>query len=109
MHMSQFVDDHSPVSVDPQGHNTDYDFKGGAGSISVVNNQNDHKKEITYAEEHSPDAQLEHNVSDDGNKDLIEVTPVRQSARTAGKRFKYWPCHYIALNIFCHNAIDICD
>ncbi|XP_004299461.1 PREDICTED: DNA-binding protein RHL1 [Fragaria vesca subsp. vesca] len=72
-----------------EGHNTDYDFKGGAGSISVANNQNDHKKEISYAEEHSPDAQLEHTVSDDGNKDLIEVTPVRQSARTAGKRFNF--------------------
>ncbi|XP_061988736.1 DNA-binding protein RHL1 isoform X2 [Rosa rugosa] len=72
-----------------EGHNTDYDFKGGAGSASVVNNQSDYKNEITYVDEHSPDAKLEHNLSDDGNKDLIEVTPVRHSARTAGKRFNF--------------------
>ncbi|XP_050375785.1 DNA-binding protein RHL1 isoform X2 [Argentina anserina] len=72
-----------------EGHNTDYDFKGGAGSTSLVKNSSDQKKEITYVDKHSPDSELEHNFSDDGNKDLIEVTPVRHSARTAGKRFNF--------------------
>ncbi|ONI25702.1 hypothetical protein PRUPE_2G315400 [Prunus persica] len=52
-----------------EGQHTEYDFKGGA--------------------ERSPNVKVEDNVSDDGNKDLMRATPVRLSARTAGKRF-YW-------------------
>ncbi|BFG35228.1 hypothetical protein CerSpe_215020 [Prunus speciosa] len=33
--------------------------------------------------------QVEDNVSDDGNKDLMRATPIRHSARTAGKRFNF--------------------
>ncbi|KAL6291706.1 hypothetical protein ACE6H2_009216 [Prunus campanulata] len=57
--------------------------------------QSDHKNETTNVEEHSPNVKVEDNVSDDGNKDLMRATPFRHSARTAGKRFKYWPKHFI--------------
>ncbi|CAB4278239.1 unnamed protein product [Prunus armeniaca] len=50
--------------------------------------------------------QVEDNVSDDGNKDLMRATPVRHSARTAGKRFKYWPEHFIALTRYCHKRSE---
>lgn len=104
--MSYFVDDSLSGICWFQGQHTDYDFKGGAGSTSV-NKQSNHKNEITSVDEHSPEAKLEDNLSDDGNKDLIIGTPVRHSARTAGKQFKYWPCHFIALNYFCHKDVGI--
>ncbi|CAL9018205.1 unnamed protein product [Prunus brigantina] len=80
-----------------------YDFKGGAGSTSA-NKQSDRKNETTYVE-HSPNVKVEDNVSDDGNKDLMRATPVRHSARTAGKRL-YWPEHFIALTRFCHKRSE---
>ncbi|KAI5347248.1 PREDICTED: DNA-binding RHL1 [Prunus dulcis] len=69
-----------------EGQHTEYDFKGGA--------------------EHSPNVKVEDNVSDDGNKDLMRATPVRHSARTAGKRFKYRPKHFIALTRYCHKRSE---
>ncbi|CAB4302079.1 unnamed protein product [Prunus armeniaca] len=69
-----------------RGQHTEYDFKGGA--------------------EHSPNVKVEDNVSDDGNKDLMRATPVRHSARSAGKRFKYWPKHFIALTRYCHKRSE---
>ncbi|CAL2262573.1 unnamed protein product [Prunus armeniaca] len=70
-----------------EGQHAEYDFKGGAGSTSA-NKQSDYKNETTYVE-HSPNVKVEDNVSDDGNKDLMRATPVRHSARTAGKRFNF--------------------
>ncbi|VVA34634.1 PREDICTED: DNA-binding [Prunus dulcis] len=87
-----------------EGQHTEYDFKGGAGSTSA-NKQSDRKNETTYVE-HSPNVKVEDNVSDDGNKDLMRATPVRHSARTAGKRFKYWPEHFIALTRYCHKRSE---
>ncbi|BBH04245.1 root hair initiation protein root hairless 1 [Prunus dulcis] len=49
-----------------EGQHAEYDFKGGAGSTSA-NKQSDHY----------------------GNKDLMRATPVRHSARTAGKQFNF--------------------
>ena len=87
-----------------QGQHAEYDFKGGAGSTSA-NKQSDRKNETTYVE-HSPNVKVEDNVLDDGNKDLMRATPVRHSARTAGKRFKYWPKHFITLTRYCHKISE---
>ncbi|KAI5334362.1 hypothetical protein L3X38_024495 [Prunus dulcis] len=87
-----------------EGQHTEYDFKGGAGSTSA-NKQSDRKNETRYVE-HSPNVKVEDNVSDDGNKDLMRATPVRHSARTAGKRLKYWPEHFIALTRYCHKRSE---
>ncbi|PQQ02845.1 DNA-binding protein RHL1 [Prunus yedoensis var. nudiflora] len=70
-----------------EGQHAEYDFKGGAGSTSA-NKQSDRKNE-TACVEHSPNVNIEDNLSDDGSKDLMRATPVRHSARTAGKRFNF--------------------
>ncbi|KAL6281793.1 hypothetical protein ACE6H2_018674 [Prunus campanulata] len=70
-----------------EGQHAEYDFKGGAGSTSA-NKQSDRKNETTCVE-HSPNVNIEDNVLDDGSKDLMRATPVRHSARTAGKRFNF--------------------
>lgn len=45
-------------------------------------------------EQESPKVYLEDDLTDSPNdyKELAEVTPTRQSARTAGKTFKYLLC-----------------
>lgn len=76
-----------------QAHDEGYDFKGGAGAPSETK-QGVEKVGLNYAEQESPKTDLEDDFSDCQNNfdDLTEVTPVRHSARTAGKRFKYLPC-----------------
>ncbi|BFG35227.1 hypothetical protein CerSpe_215010 [Prunus speciosa] len=76
-----------PKELTKVRQHAEYDFKGGAGSTSA-NKQSDRKNETTYVE-HSPNVKVEDNVSDDGNKDLMRATPIRHSARTAGKRFNF--------------------
>ncbi|KAL5746911.1 hypothetical protein ACOSQ2_024208 [Xanthoceras sorbifolium] len=70
-----------------EGQDVEYDFKGGAGATAV-------DKGVPTAgmkdlEEGSPEAQSEDEFSDVEKKlkDKMEVTPVRHSERTAGKRF----------------------
>lgn len=81
-----------------QGKHSDYDFKGGAGAVSVEKSTfNKPRKE--YVESLSPDPELKDDVSDDSGlltgkteNDAMETTPVRHSARTAGKALKYYLC-----------------
>lgn len=76
-----------------QAHDEGYDFKGGAGAPSETK-QGVKKAGLKYAEQESPKTDLEDDFSDSQNnfEDFTEVTPVRHSERTAGKRFKYLPC-----------------
>ena len=71
-----------------QGQLIECDFKGGAGSTSLINKPSG----MTYVEQQSPKSEeLEADLSDSEKnlKDLIKATPVRQSQRTVGKTFKY--------------------
>lgn len=71
-----------------QGQLIECDFKGGAGSTSLINKP----AGMTYEEQQSPKSEeLEVDLSDSEKnlKDLIKATPVRQSQRTVGKTFKY--------------------
>ncbi|EXC07785.1 hypothetical protein L484_002488 [Morus notabilis] len=70
------------------GQHAEYDFKGGAGGGTCINKQISHKTGITDVEEQSPRSTPEDDLSEDENKDL-KATPVRHSARTAGKTFKF--------------------
>ncbi|XP_058228176.1 DNA-binding protein RHL1 isoform X2 [Rhododendron vialii] len=67
-----------------------YDFKGGAGAPSETK-QGFKKAGLKYAEQESPKTDLEDDFSDSQNnfEDFTEVTPVRHSERTAGKRFNF--------------------
>lgn len=75
-----------------QAHDAGYDFKGGAGAPSETK-QRVSKVGLNYVEQESPKTDLEDDLSDSQNnfEDLTEVTPVRHSERTAGKRFEYLP------------------
>ncbi|KAF8398697.1 hypothetical protein HHK36_014554 [Tetracentron sinense] len=83
-----------PKELNERQH-VEYDFKGGAGATSEEKQSvNKHVKE--NVEQHSPKAESEDDISEHsgpltGNnlKDLLELTPSRHSARTAGKTFKY--------------------
>ncbi|KAL5721374.1 hypothetical protein ACHQM5_005026 [Ranunculus cassubicifolius] len=77
-----------------EGKHTDSDFKGGAGASATSG----HKTAATrprkeYVEPESPSTDIEDDSEDISltgkKKDFMEVTPVRQSARTAGKKFKF--------------------
>ncbi|KAB5560781.1 hypothetical protein DKX38_005738 [Salix brachista] len=61
----------------------------GAGSVNkqVVQKSGGTK----YVKEESPETELDDDLSDDNNdfKELKETTPIRQSARTSGKKFKF--------------------
>lgn len=77
-----------------QGKHSDYDFKGGAGAVSVEK-PTVSKPRKDHVESPSPDTELKDDVSDDSGlltgkaeNDAMETTPVRQSARTAGKVLK---------------------
>ncbi|RWR90412.1 DNA-binding protein RHL1 isoform X1 [Cinnamomum micranthum f. kanehirae] len=83
-----------PKQLD-EGKHSDYDFKGGAGAVSVEK-PTVSKPRKEYVESPSPDTELKDDVSDDSGlltgkaeNDAMETTPVRQSARTAGKVLKY--------------------
>lgn len=75
---------------------SEYDFKGGAGSESV-SKPGIHKSAAKTPESQSPEPDLEDDLSEEIRKmkEPMEVTPVRQSARTAQKKFKYSVCHYL--------------
>ncbi|XP_062112800.1 DNA-binding protein RHL1 isoform X2 [Humulus lupulus] len=70
------------------GQHAEYDFKGGAGGAACANKQGGHKTGITNREE-TPEPSTDDDLSEGENKDLMKSTPVRQSSRTAGKRFKF--------------------
>ncbi|XAR55215.1 hypothetical protein NMG60_11035225 [Bertholletia excelsa] len=71
-------------------HNTDYDFKGGAG-VASEKKQEINKPGLEYFEQQSSKTDLDGDSSDCENilKGLPQLTPVRHSERTAGKRFKF--------------------
>ncbi|OVA10348.1 hypothetical protein BVC80_8563g4 [Macleaya cordata] len=73
----------------------DYDFKGGAGA-ACEEKSGANKPREEKAKPQSPEVTPEDDISDDSCpstgknlKDLMEVTPVRHSARTSGKRFNF--------------------
>ncbi|XP_042514286.1 DNA-binding protein RHL1 isoform X1 [Macadamia integrifolia] len=75
--------------------NADYDFKGGAGVTSEEKpGASNPGKE--YVDVKSPRTDSEDDISRDSDpitgddlNDMMNVTPVRQSARTAGKKFNF--------------------
>ncbi|XP_044465472.1 DNA-binding protein RHL1 isoform X2 [Mangifera indica] len=73
-----------------EGKNSEYDFKGGVGAASV-NKQGVFKSVMKDSEEKSIELESDDDISDVDLKfkDMMEVTPVRHSERTAGKRFKF--------------------
>ncbi|KAF4394684.1 hypothetical protein F8388_015590 [Cannabis sativa] len=72
------------------GQPAEYDFKGGAGGAPCANKQVGHKTVITNREETpEPSSDDDLSISEGENKDLMKSTPVRQSSRTAGKRYKF--------------------
>lgn len=77
-----------------QGKHTESDFKGGAGAGAASEKKSSpNKPRKEYVEPESSSADMEDDSEDVGsltgkNKDLLETTPVRQSSRTAGKKFK---------------------
>lgn len=71
-----------------EGQLVECDFKGGAGSTSLINKP----AGMTFVEPQSPKSEeLEVDLSDSEKnlKDLIKATPVRHSQRTAGKSFNF--------------------
>ncbi|KAG4991835.1 hypothetical protein JHK87_025292 [Glycine soja] len=76
----------------PQGHQAEYDFKGGAGAgaASVVN-QGVPRTNIQRVEQESPKTPTEDDLSDNeiNLKDTKELVPVRHSTRTAKKSYKF--------------------
>ncbi|XP_058097876.1 DNA-binding protein RHL1 [Magnolia sinica] len=83
-----------PKEID-EGKHADFDFKGGAGATSgETSGINKPRKE--YVEPISPETESKDDVSDDSDlltaktsNVAMETTPVRQSARTAGRTFKF--------------------
>jgi len=78
-----------------QGQQAEYDFKGGAGAASVVN-QGAPRTRIQHAEPESPKTPSENELSDSeiNLEDTKESGPSRHSTRTAGKSYKYQPLLY---------------
>lgn len=72
---------------------TSYDFKGGVGATSD-SKQGSGKSALKSIERESPKDYLEDELTDSPHdyEELMEVTPTRQSTRTAGKTFKYFLC-----------------
>ncbi|KAK1261989.1 DNA-binding protein RHL1 [Acorus gramineus] len=77
-----------------EGKNADHDFKGGAGAASGETATKKPGKE--HVEPLSPEAEAKDDVSDDSDPStgkeftsVLGATPVRHSARTAGKKFKF--------------------
>ncbi|KAL6997275.1 hypothetical protein U1Q18_007400, partial [Sarracenia purpurea var. burkii] len=74
-----------------EAHHVEYDFKGGAGSASELR-QGVNKSGLKYVElQDSPKIELDVDSSNSPNKleDLLDVSLVRHSERTAGKRFNF--------------------
>ncbi|KAK1297273.1 DNA-binding protein RHL1 [Acorus calamus] len=74
--------------------NADHDFKGGAGAASGETATKKPGKE--HVEPLSPEVEAKDDVSDDSDPStgkeftsVLGATPVRHSARTAGKKFKF--------------------
>lgn len=87
-----------------QGQQAEYDFKGGAGAgaASVVN-QGVTRTRVQPAEQDSPETPIEDDLSEESEinlKDTKELVPVRHSARTATKSYKYKP-DYFSLHDMC--------
>lgn len=74
-----------------EGKGVECDFKCGAGAGSVNKQVLQKSGGTKYVKEESPETELDDDLSDDNNdfKDLNETTPIRQSARTSGKKFKF--------------------
>ncbi|KAG8378610.1 hypothetical protein BUALT_Bualt07G0003400 [Buddleja alternifolia] len=79
-----------PKELNLEKH-AEYDFKGGVGATSDKK-QVSGRSAVKCLEQESPKIDLEDDLADSQNdyKELAEVTPTRQSARTAGKTFKYF-------------------
>ncbi|KAG4941885.1 hypothetical protein JHK87_045756 [Glycine soja] len=75
-----------------EGHQSEYDFKGGAGAgaASVVN-QGVPRTKIQRVEQESPKTPTEDDLSDSeiNLEDTKELVPVRHSTRTAKKSYKF--------------------
>ncbi|KAL7098222.1 hypothetical protein ACP275_09G003400 [Erythranthe tilingii] len=69
---------------------TGYDFKGGVGATSD-GKQGSEKSAMKSVERELPKVYLEEDISDSPHEygKLTEVTPIRQSTRTAGKTFNF--------------------
>ncbi|XP_052181179.1 DNA-binding protein RHL1-like isoform X2 [Diospyros lotus] len=77
-----------PEELD-EAHHSEYDFKGGAGATSEMQQQVNKSRQ--KLDQDSPKTDVENDTSSSQNnlEDLPEVTPVRHSERTAGKRFNF--------------------
>ncbi|KAL0417340.1 UNVERIFIED_CONTAM: DNA-binding protein RHL1 [Sesamum latifolium] len=80
-----------PKELNMEKH-VEYDFKGGAGATrdGILDSG---KSATKCLERESPEVCLDDDFTDSPNdyKELAEVTPTRQSARTAGRTFKEDP------------------
>ncbi|THF95860.1 hypothetical protein TEA_024511 [Camellia sinensis var. sinensis] len=74
-----------------EAHHAEIDFKSGAGAASEIK-QGVNNSGLKYVEQESPKTDLEDGSSECQNnlEDLPDVTPIRHSERTAGKRFQYF-------------------
>lgn len=73
-----------------EAHHAEIDFKSGAGAASEIK-QGVNNSGLKYIEQESPKTDLEDGSSECQNnlEDLPDVTPIRHSERTAGKRFHF--------------------
>lgn len=73
-----------------QENHTEYDFKAGVGAM-CGDKQGSGKFAAKSLEKEPPKVDTDDDITDSPNdyKELAEVTPIRQSARTVGKTFKY--------------------
>lgn len=92
-----------------QGQQLEYEFKGGAGEASV-NKQVFPKMEMQDFKEQSPETESEDEFSDVEKKlkEKMEVTPIRHSERTSGKKFRYYSNHILLLDINCFTDVSSC-
>lgn len=80
-----------------QGPQAEYDFKGGAGAgVASAVNQGVPRTRIQHTEQESPKTPTEDDLSDSeiNVEDAKDLVPVRHSARTATKSYKYKPLLY---------------
>ncbi|CAA0818131.1 DNA-binding protein RHL1 [Striga hermonthica] len=68
----------------------DYDFKGGVGA-ACDRKQDSGKSAVKCLEQDSPKVNCEDDLTESpsDNEELTDITPARQSARTAGRTFNY--------------------
>lgn len=76
-----------------QAEQTEFDFQGGAGAAGSVKTVATPETGSQPTETDSPEVDMEDYLTEDGEfqEDKIQVTPVRQSQRNSGKKFKYDP------------------